>query len=176
MGFLIGAYGKLMAGKRLRSLQYKLTTVTSRLNRATKDVERAEKMFTSMQKNVKANMQSQMYALYQNDPVYQQMMQLQQTGSYFDANKIDKDLLNGFTTNQNAIQMQFAQASALWENVFEMQKESMLEPLKDLEDSLQTEKDSLESQIKIAQADYDSMKEMEKAGAKEIAPDYTGQG
>ena len=176
MGFLMGAYGKLMAGKRLRNLQYKLTTVSSRLNRATKDIERAEKMFTSMQRNVKTGLQNQMREIYANDPVYAQMMQLGQMGKYGDVTKMDSTLLNAFSTHQNEIQMQFAQASAMWENVFEMQKESMLEPLKDLEDSLQTEKDSLESQIKIAQADYDTMKEMEKAGAKDIAPDYTGQG
>ena len=50
----------------------------------------------------------------------------------------------------------------------------LLEPLKMEEDSLQTEKDSLESQIQIAQADYEACKKMEQADAKNLAPNYTG--
>ena len=57
-----------------------------------------------------------------------------------------------------------------------MQRESMLQPLKDLEDDLQTQKDNLESRLKIAQAEYDAKKEEEKAGVKGLTPDYTGQG
>ena len=71
--------------------------------------------------------------------------------------------------------MQTAQAQSMWQNMFEMQRESMLQPLKDLEDSLQTEKDNLESRLKIAQAEYDAKKEEEKAGVKGLTPDYTGQ-
>ena len=52
----------------------------------------------------------------------------------------------------------------------------MLEPLKMEEDSLQTEKDSLESQLQIAQQDYEACKKMEQADAKNLAPNYTGQG
>ena len=40
---------------------------------------------------------------------------------------------------------------------------------------LQIEKDNLESQLKIAQADYEANKEMEKQGAQNLKPDYTGQ-
>ena len=38
------------------------------------------------------------------------------------------------------------------------------------------EKESLESQIQLAQQDYEACKEMEKAGAKSLVPNYTGQG
>ena len=51
-----------------------------------------------------------------------------------------------------------------------------MEPLKDEEEMLQTEKDSLESQIQIAQQDYEACKKMEQADAKNLAPNYTGQG
>ena len=62
------------------------------------------------------------------------------------------------------------------EEYFENLNDTMLEPLKQEEDSLQTEKDSLESQIQLAQADYDACKKMEQADAKNLAPNYTGQG
>ena len=62
------------------------------------------------------------------------------------------------------------------EERYETLNDLMLEPLKMEEDSLQTEKDSLESQIQIAQADYEACKKMEQADAKNLAPNYTGQG
>lgn len=74
------------------------------------------------------------------------------------------------------VQMQYQNANSVWQNMFEMQRESMLQPLKDLEDDLQTQKDNLESRLKIAQAEYDAKKEEEKAGVKGLTPDYTGQG
>ena len=70
------------------------------------------------------------------------------------------------------VQMQYQNANSVWQNMFEMQRESMLQPLKDLEDDLQTQKDNLESRLKIAQAEYDAKKEEEKAGVKGLTPDY----
>lgn len=60
MGFLSGAYGKLMAGKLVRDLQYQMTSVQSQLRRVTKEVGDMEKMFTAQERNLKAQMQSQM--------------------------------------------------------------------------------------------------------------------
>ena len=56
-----------------------------------------------------------------------------------------------------------------------MMRDSVLEQLKDEEDDLQTEKDNLDSRIKIAQQEYEAKKEEEKAGVKGLAPEYTGQ-
>ena len=50
----------------------------------------------------------------------------------------------------------------------------MLEPLKDEEDSLQLEKDTLESQIQVAKADYEACQKMEQADVKMLTPNYTG--
>mgnify|MGYP000469503027 CR=1 len=77
---------------------------------------------------------------------------------------------------QQQVQQQYSMAQSMWQNMFEMEREAQLQPLKDLEDSLQTEKDNLESRLKIAQAEYDAKKEEEKAGVKGLTPDYTGQG
>ena len=62
------------------------------------------------------------------------------------------------------------------EEKYEALNDLWLEPLKMEEDSLQTEKDSLESQLQIAQQDYEACKKMEQADAKNLAPNYTGQG
>ena len=83
---------------------------------------------------------------------------------------------NKYAQFSQAVQMSYAQSNAIWQNMFEMQREAMLQPLKDLEDDLQTQKDNLESRIKIAQAEYDAKKDEEKQGAQGMKPDYTGQG
>ena len=77
---------------------------------------------------------------------------------------------------QQAMQTSVQMMQTMLENQMEAQRELQLQPLKDYEDELQTEKDSLETQIQLAQQDYDACKEMEKAGAKNLKPDYTGQG
>lgn len=58
----------------------------------------------------------------------------------------------------------------------DMMEQMMLQPLKDLEDDLQTQKDSKESQLKIATEEYEAKKKEEDEGAKMLKPDYTGQG
>ena len=60
------------------------------------------------------------------------------------------------------------------ENYIEQMRDQMLEPLKDEEDSLQLEKDTLESQIQVAKADYEACQKMEQADVKMLTPNYTG--
>ena len=62
------------------------------------------------------------------------------------------------------------------EDKYEMLREQMLEPIKDEEELLQNEKDSLESQYEMAKQDYTACKQMEKEDAKNMAPSYTGVG
>lgn len=60
------------------------------------------------------------------------------------------------------------------EEQYEYMRDTMLEPLKDEEDSLQLEKDTLESQIQVAKADYETCQKMEQADVKMLTPNYTG--
>ena len=176
MGFLNGAYGKLMAGKLVRDLQYQMTGIQSQLRRVTRQVGDMEKMFTQQERNMKAQMQSQMqmamlgYAGLKPGTNFGQFTpdMAMKAFSGMDANK--------YAQFSQAVQMSYAQSNAIWQNMFEMQREAMLQPLKDLEDDLQTQKDNLESRIKIAQAEYDAKKDEEKQGAQGMKPDYTGQG
>lgn len=176
MGFLNGAYGKLMAGKHVRDLQYQMTGIQSQLRRVTRQVGDMEKMFTYQERNMKAQMRSQM-----NNAMlgYLGMNQGTNFGA-LDPSTVQQ-MFGGVDSSKYAqfsqmVQMQYQNANSVWQNMFEMQRESMLQPLKDLEDDLQTQKDNLESRLKIAQAEYDAKKEEEKAGVKGLTPDYTGQG
>lgn len=62
MGFLNGAYGKLMAGKLVRDLQYQMTSVQSRLRCVTRQIGLKEKMYQAQERNMKQALQYQMYA------------------------------------------------------------------------------------------------------------------
>ena len=205
MGFLLGAFGKQMAGKRLRALQARMMNVQSRLRRATRDIEQMEKFWSRVEKDNKNMMTMAMQAA--NIGIQQNLQSsvfnniANEIGTKLPADKLDllrkgnlsvlselgsteaqqytEMLTNNRTQStyiQQALQAAMQQQMAMQENMIEAQKEAQLMPLKDLEDDLQTEKDSLESQIQLAQADYDGCKEMEKAGAKNMVPQYTGQG
>ncbi len=174
MGFLSGAYGKLMAGKLVRDLQYQMTSVQSRLRRVTRQVGDMEKMFQAQERNMKSAMMGQMnYATM--GLMYGNKVQFDPNNPLAALGNMSSQDYTQFAAIQQQVQQQYAMAQSMWQNMFEMQRESMLQPLKDLEDSLQTEKDNLESRLKIAQAEYDAKKEEEKAGVKGLTPDYTGQ-
>ena len=196
MGFLMGAYGKLMAGKRMRSIQYQLTTVQSRLRRVTREIGDKEKDYAAQERNMKQMSQMQMQnamagrlALWAQDTSNPDMARMAQIwgAGMFGGNMFGGDAFEGidsraqtsfmtaYSAMQQSIQMQYAASQKLWQDTFEMQKEADLQALKDLEEELQIEKDNLESQLKIAQADYEANKEMEKQGAQNLKPDYTGQ-
>lgn len=83
---------------------------------------------------------------------------------------------NMYSWVQQDAQMRYTQAMTMWENMHEMQEQADLDALKDLEEDLQSEKDSLESRLAIAKEEYDAKKQEEKDGAKSLQPDYTGQG
>ena len=174
MGFLNGAYGKLMAGKLVRDLQYQMTSVQSRLRRVTREIGQKDKMYQAQKRNMKQAMQSQMqYAAYgmmaqmgidpnalMNNPLGQ---------------KIDNNQMTAYSVCMQRAQMMYMNSTTMMENVFEMQSEADLQALKDLEEDLQTEKDNLESRLQVAKQEYDAKKEEEKDGAKSLQPNYTGQ-
>lgn len=178
MGFLMGAYGKLMAGQRMRGIQFQLTTIQSRIRRVTREIGQKEKMYQAQERNMKQTMQAQMqYALmgYAGLPAGMQAGMLDGTSAYQLWGSMSQNDMMGYQAFAQQVQMQYMQCQTMWQNMFEMQRDADLNALKDLEDDLQLEKDSLESQLKIAQADYEANKEMEKQGAQNLKPDYTGQ-
>lgn len=194
MSFLLGAFGKLAAGRRVRDLQARMVRVQSRLRRATRQIETTSKMLES-QKKFELNslsLQSQYGSMFA-----QNNLQASLLGTLGDAGKTllagggTQDFVKGLTQDQQTQWLDYqnsmnnlkanneiyiAQAKMEIESKYENLNDILLEPLKMEEDSLQTEKDSLESQLQIAQADYKACQEMEKSDAKNLAPNYTGGG
>ena len=210
MGFLLGAYGKLAAGSRYRSLQARMMRIQSKLRRATRDVANMEKM---LDRNMKSELQNLTLTANVTKGNYQAIMQnaMLATGmgamqnvlsEYYKAGSPEnyKDPTTGIEIKDSAAaqammqqitqeQSKFnTQVSSMtsWmdtnvatmkqqiEEKYEMMRDQFLEPLKDEEDSLQLEKDTLESQIQVAKADYEACQKMEQADVKMLTPNYTG--
>ncbi len=204
MGFLLGAYGKLAAGSRYRSLQARMMRIQSKLRRATRDVANMEKM---LDRNMKRELQDLTNNGNATKGLYQQSMYnaLGQSKEFSDAQAIiaqyQKDVKEGgksnitseqvaaqsqiisnamntmnqqLSTSTAQVDQQMAFMKSQIENKYEMMRDQFLEPLKDEEDSLQLEKDTLESQIQVAKADYEACQKMEQADVKMLTPNYTG--
>ena len=175
MGFLSGAYGKLMAGKLVREIQYQLTGVQSKLRRVTRQVGDMEKMFSTQERNMKAQMQSQMNSSVFGLMGYSGFGQFDSSNPLGVTSGMSQSDFAQYSMNNQRLQLQYSMAQSAWQDMFEMQRESMLQPLKDLEDDLQTQKDNLESRLKLAESDYEAKKKEEQAGAKSFTPEYTSQ-
>ena len=192
MGFLLGAYGKLMAGNRLRSAQARLMSITRQIQKAARQAANVEKMINNYSRNMQYQMQMYTNAMgYGVD--YQLSMGTQKLrDSIFDGitdpNSDEYKSANiKFTNDYTALQMwasqqkqaqsmQAAQFKNYMEEMIDNMKETQLQPLKDLEEDLEQEKAQLETEIKMAEGQKEACEKMEDSGVKAIVPRYTGQG
>ena len=162
MGFLSGAYGKLMAGRLVRQLQWQLTSVQSRLNRVTKQVGDMEKSLQSQQRAA---------SMFNSNMFNQKRMELMAGFNQSDANSYTAFLMATGNLQQNMAMQQQMMAEQ-----FDIMRDAQLEPLKAIQEQLETEKDNLESRLELAKGQYEAKKKEEQDGAKNMVPDYTGQG
>ena len=197
MGFLLGAFGKLMAGRRVRQLQARMMRVQSKARRVTRQIEQMSKNLETQKKMALNNIAMQQQwansglaqaAAFAAGPTSNaNLMAMMMGGADMSSmlnnpqaqlTQADQQWMAAFSQAKTQMsasnEMMLAQMKSQIEEQYENMNDIMLEPLKMEEDSLQTEKDSLESQIQIAQADYEACKKMEQADAKNLAPNYTG--
>lgn len=193
MGFLMSAYGKLMTGKLVRDLEFRLMSVTRRASKITKEIQEKEKYYQAQERNMKQQMQNQiMFGTYGaaqalGIPVMPGMgMQGANMMGYNMMNMAYGGALNmlqggqgafkqqdmlAYQQVQQAMQWQFSQANTMWQNIFEMERDADLQALKDIQDELETEKLSLESRINLAKEENKYYKESEKGQAKDLVPE-----
>lgn len=190
MGFLLGAFGKLAAGRRVRALQAQMMRIQSRARRATRDVADMQKMIDRQEKMAlnSLSMQSNAAINFAKSGLFSAIAAgadgaLFQKGQT-DISSLTQDEVTKYNSLMSSVNSSLSGMSSVNEtntamykqqiqDYFEQLRECQLEPLKDEEEALQTEKDSLESQIQIAQADYEACKKMEQSDAKNLAPSYT---
>ncbi|MBD5402700.1 hypothetical protein HDR58_07880 [bacterium] len=187
MGFMLGAFGKLNAGKYYRSLQSRMMKIQSNARRATRDVEKMTKMLDAQEKralNSLSSMSSGMYMATQQSLMMSTGLGALQQQWAQNGGQLDEESMKAYNEKSSMVTQQLSQMKAMNEQMvsnqkqqiqdyFEYMRETQLEPLKDEEERLQTEKDSLESQIQLAKADYDACKQMEKTDAEMLKPQYT---
>ena len=192
MGFFTGAYLKIMTGKMKRQLQNRLVQVTMQMNRVTKQIGDMEKQLQNQENSMKN-------AVRYNTSIFMvQQMNKMGMGSGLEAifgsavGQADADAAAKMKSMSDAERMQYqqmayqqAQSMAQQQSamnqeyitqMMDMYREAQLEPLKNMEDSLATEKATLETRIQTLTDQEKAAQEMEKQGAKDMAPDYTGQG
>lgn len=178
MGFFTGAYLKIMTGKMKRQLQNRLVQVTMQMNRVTKQIGDMEKQLqsqeNSMKNAIKFNASQSIFS----------MMQKNGFGAGF-ADKVTNDTKGSAFLQEQQQAYQYYQAYVQQQSnmnqeyitqMFDMYREAQLEPLKNMEDSLATEKATLETRIQTLSDQEKAAQDMEKQGAKDMAPNYTGQG
>lgn len=179
MGFLLGAFGKLSAGRRKREIQSQLMGVQRRLRRATKDIANMDKALSKQEQLEKNQLKA-----YINQAKSQSMSQLYNTMGIDtnnpDLKNIDQSKMLQFNTGSSMINANADSYYSMLEqqiaNKYEYLRDSQLEPLKQEEELLQTEQEHLNSQLQIAEQDYEACKQLEKDGAKNMKPEYTAGG
>ena len=179
MGFLLGAFGKLSAGRRKREIQSQLMGVQRRLRRASKDVANMDKQLQKAEQAEKNQLKA-----------YINAAKSQATSALYKGLEIDGNNPDLKSLDQNAMLQYNTEVSKIGANAdtyyaaleqqitekYENLRDTQLEPLKQEEELLQTEQEQLNSQLKLAEEDYNACKDMEKDGAKNLKPEYTAGG
>ncbi len=179
MGFLLGAFGKLSAGRRKREIQSQLMNIQRRHRRAAKDVAKMDKDLSRAEQNAK-NQITKAISDARNAAVANAAGACGITvgaNGLPDFTGVDANTMaqyNSLYAQQTSeLESYKSNYETAISNYYENIRESQLEPLKQEEELLQTEKETLESQLQVAEQDYEACKQMEKDGAKNMKPEYT---
>lgn len=179
MGFLLAGFGKQMAGTRMRAIQ-------ANIMRISRQVARIQKDYRHMKKDLENAQKAEINALkFQNQQAIalasKQLlgtMQSTMAGLGKDQNISQSNEYKMaemfFSQTQSQKQAELTYMTQQIESKYEYLQNEYLEPLKEEEEELTSEKDLLESQFKMAEEDYKACKQMEQNDAKYLAPNYTG--
>ncbi len=174
MSFLLGAFGKMAAHREKRTIQAKMMRIQSKKKICTKQIAAMDKQLNQMEKLM--TNQVKMTALAAKN---QAMTQLQaELGG--DATGTDATKMQNYNTAMSQAEMVYQNVITQGEqeiaNKIDYLRETQYEPLKDEEDLLQSEYDSLQTQLQQASDDYEACQKMEQDGAKEMKPNYVAGG
>lgn len=183
MGFLLGAFGKLAAGSRYRQLQAQMMRIQSRARRASRDVANMTKLLDRQEKSMLNNLTAGSSTIINQAQKgiigtmgIEEILNKSNGGGKLSEEETQKlgQYQQAMTLMKTQQESSIAVQKQMIQDYVEQLRETQLEPLKDEEDSLQLEKESLESQVQLAKMDYEACKEMEKTDAQMLKPSYTG--
>lgn len=187
MGFLLGTFGTISAGRLVRQLQSQMFKITNRRNRVTRDIQR-------MSDNLKRAQQRELnnLNLFSNSTYMAAQQQLYQTtglgalqAKWAQGGQLTAEEQQAFNQQSSMVSQNLSMMKAQNEQMvasmkqqiedkYQALEEQMLEPLRDEEDLLTTQQDSLQARLEVAKEDYKACKAMAKEDAKNLAPNYTG--
>mgnify|MGYP004606868327 FL=1 len=187
MGFLLGTFGTISAGRLVRQLQSQMFKITNRRNRVTRDIQR-------MSDNLKRAQQRELnnLNLFSNSTYMAAQQQLYQTtglgalqAKWAQGGQLTAEEQQAFNQQSSMISQNLSMMKAQNEQMvasmkqqiedkYQALEEQMLEPLRDEEDLLTTQQDSLQARLEVAKEDYKACKAMAKEDAKNLTPSYTG--
>ena len=178
MAFLLFAARKLQLKRELNTKNYELMLITQQYNQATTNVadfqqtmsnmQQMTSVFTSGLQNL-ATSQAMAQAFGSNSNQYQAIMS-GNTGSLSQA-----DLSKAQAAAQLGTMAATQVASAIGsvsESIFNAANKAQLAKLQAQQQNLDLRKASLESQVQVLSAEYNSVKEAEGQEAKSIAPQF----
>ncbi len=187
MGFLLGTFGTISAGRLVRQLQSQMFKITNRRNRVTRDIQR-------MSDNLKRAQQRELnnLNLFSNSTYMAAQQQLYQTtglgalqAKWAQGGQLTAEEQQAFNQQSSMVSQNLSMMKAQNEQMvasmkqqiedkYQALEEQMLEPLRDEEDLLTTQQDSLQARLEVAKEDYKACKAMAKEDAKNLTPSYTG--
>ena len=187
MGFVLGTFGTISAGRLVRQLQSQMFKITNRRNRVTRDIQR-------MSDNLKRAQQRELnnLNLFSNSTYMAAQQQLYQTtglgalqAKWAKEGQLTAEEQQAFNQQSSMVSQNLSMMKAQNEQMvasmkqqiedkYQALEEQMLEPLRDEEDLLTTQQDSLQARLEVAKEDYKACKAMAKEDAKNLTPSYTG--
>lgn len=163
MGFLIFAYRKLLLKRRINDKNFRLLTLSQQQQTATERVGQQQRAFAAQKSTISCTTSAAM--ALQMESIYKKYAD----GS---TNKIQegKELLaqKELQVTQAAIMA----GASLWSNVIEAQSQAQMEPLNAESTQISLEMASLESELKLLNAELESVEKAESESAKQCTPKF----
>lgn len=178
MGAITGTYVKIMAAKLKLSIQHRIISAQSKLQRVTKEIANMERNLTSQQRSAELAMRNQMQGsifnfarssgIDMNNPG--SLMNMQQVTLPDGRTVSGSEFMQAFSLTQQQMQYQYAQAQSVWGDYFENIKEAQLEPLKNMESQLTTQIESDKMRLSVAEAQEKTGEQFAQSGIKDLMP------
>lgn len=181
MGFLTGSFLRIYSARQRLQLQHRLTSVTMRLQKAQKQMGELQKQLTQMKQmqnnNITAMGNQYMQGIMgAGSAAMQSIFTKVQSGQAL--SQEEQNQMSSYNQMSTNAQMQASIFMSSQKNQlemgFQMYEEAQLEPLKNLEVSLETEKANLEAQLRTVEGQEEAAKKMADASKNDFVPEYTG--
>ena len=168
MGVLLFAFRKLMLKRRINDKNYRLTLISQKQQSVTDQIGQLQQMISG-QKNY-TQIQSTQGAYQQQMAAYQQYNTIANNTTLSDEQKNQQ--IAGIQQNMMAYQNATAMYSQMQSSIFDGYSKCQMAPLNAMDNQLTLERETIESELKQLNAEYESVEKAESQEAKQSAPKF----